>query len=280
MSLLLPKDRNKEVAYVLHEDRAAEAAALEGQYLNSDHYDQLITGDALALKPNGEVLFNLVKHVIPQQLCAKATRVLWNHVEGNSIKSTNRKTAIGPASGDDFSREGAIGFLDRQGGRLPYCRATKFNLNHPEKFVRVMPFVRAVDEVFQRYQPERWAAQMEKVQATCPDWIISGTAFSTITCNRNIRTKAHYDKGDYPQGMGVICALGRWCYGELIFPRYRVAVNFEPGDVLLCDVHELHGNAPLYGNRLALVFYYRQRMHECLSPEEEDERVNMPQMAM
>jgi len=276
MSLLLPKDRTEEVVYVLHEDRAAEAAALVGQYIDGDHYDLLIKGDALAFKPNGEVLFNLVKNVIPQQLCNKAMRILWNHAGGHSIKNTSRKTAIGPESGDDSSRDGVIGFLDRQGGRFPYCRATPFNLNHPERFFGLMPFIRAVDEVFQSYQPDRREAQMRKVRATCPDWMISGTAFTSITFNRNIRTKAHYDKGDYPEGMGVICALGKWCYGELIFPRFRVAVSFEPGDVLMGDVHELHGNAPFYGDRLALVFYYRRRMDECLAPEAEDERVNMP----
>lgn len=145
----------------------------------------------------------------------------------------------------------------------------------------VLPFFQAVNEVFRTHMPERYAVQMEKVRETVPDWVISGTAFTTITINRNIRTAAHYDKGDLKEGFGCIALLtqGLFFGGELLFPRYGVYVKPRMGAVLLADVHELHANGPMHGLwknwlRLACVFYYRSGMTQCGTPQEEAERVN------
>jgi hypothetical protein len=262
----------------LIEDRAAEIAALEGTFLGPRHYDLLVDQDALVLKPNGEHLFRLVKSVIPPNLCQVAYRNLVQ-VGGQTVNSTNRKTAIKPESGDKNSREGFVGFMSRQGGRLPYCRESEFNINRPELFSQVLPYFRAVNEAFRMHEPARYETQMTRVRETVADWIISGTAFSTVTVNRTVRTAAHYDKGDLPEGVGVITATTRGLMvgGELIFPRYRAAVKIATGDVLLADVHEMHGNAAMHGvnyTRLACVFYYRTGMQQCLSRGAEDDRVN------
>jgi hypothetical protein len=262
----------------LTEDRAAEIAALEGSFLSPRHYDLLVDQDALVLKPNGEHLFRLVKNVIPPDLCTVAYRNLVQ-VGGQTVNSTNRKTAIKPESGDENSREGFVGFMSRQGGRFPYCRASEFNINRPDLFAKVLPYFRAVNEVYRAHEPARYEAQMARVRDTVTDWLISETAFSSVTVNRTMRTAAHYDKGDLPDGMGVITATTRGLMvgGELIFPRYRAAVKIATGDVLLADVHELHGNAAMYGvnyTRLACVFYYRTGMQKCLPRDAEDDRVN------
>jgi hypothetical protein len=76
--------------------------------------------------------------------------------------------------------------------------------------------------------------------------------------------------------MGVMAVLegGHFGGGELIFPRYRTAVDMRTGGLCLADVHELHGNAPMWGRRftrLSLVFYARERMVDCGTPAEERE---------
>jgi hypothetical protein len=253
------------------EDRAAEVAALEGTFLEPSHYDLLVDQDALVLKPNGDHLFRLIKKVIPPKLCKLAYRNLMQ-VGGQKMDSTNRKTAVRPQSGEKNSREGIAGFMSRQGGRIPYCRESEFNINRPDLFAQVLPYFRAVNEVFREHSSARYEAQMARVRDTV-------TAFSTVTVNRTVRTAAHYDKGDLPEGSGVITVYTRgWMMGgELIFPRYRAAVKIETGDVLLADVHEMHGNAAMYGlnyTRLACVFYYRTGMQKCLPRDLEDDRVN------
>jgi hypothetical protein len=62
----------------------------------------------------------------------------------------------------------------------------------------------------------------------------------------------------------VLASWGGFKGTELYFPKYRVAVDYRPGDVILADVHELHGNFPLIeGIRVACVFFVREGIHEC-----------------
>lgn len=59
--------------------------------------------------------------------------------------------------------------------------------------------------------------------------------------------------------------LGRDDSGILVMPRERVAFLVRPTDVLLMNVHHLHGNLPLTlgGTRLTLVLYARKRINKC-----------------
>lgn len=54
--------------------------------------------------------------------------------------------------------------------------------------------------LFARECPVRYEAQMAYGRATSPEWVITGTAFTTMTANRNFRTAAHKDAGDRRPG--------------------------------------------------------------------------------
>jgi hypothetical protein len=141
----------------------------------------------------------------------------------------------------------------------------------------VQPMTVEADQVFRRLAPERWNAQKAFVQRVAADYVIPNTVFTSVTVNRSERTAAHTDANDYRPGFGVMCVLegGRYYGGELIFPKYRTAVDMRTGGVCLADVHEWHGNAPIVGRkfvRLAFIFYARERMHLCSSVEQERER--------
>jgi hypothetical protein len=121
---------------------------------------------------------------------------------------------------------------------------------------------------------------MEMIEQTKSDWVVPGTAFTTITVNMNFRTAVHKDAGDLKQGFGVLSVLEAGDYSGcyLVFPQYRVAVDMRSADVLLCDVHEWHGNTPLVGKkgkyqRISVVLYYREKMFKCGTAEEELARV-------
>jgi hypothetical protein len=113
------------------------------------------------------------------------------------------------------------------------------------------------------------------------------TPFTTITCNKSFRTAAHIDAGDLKEGFGVMCSMGDFEGCDLVFPRYRTAVRYREGDVLLANVHQVHGNTPLLTpegkepklgrepERLVCVFYYREKMDQCESTiEKEHEFIN------
>jgi hypothetical protein len=169
---------------------------------------------------------------------------------------------------------GVSGFMNSS-GFARYCHEINYG-STSGNLAEILPYVQAVNAVFAKFMPERHEAQMQRVRATKQEWIIKNTAFSTITINRNFRTAVHKDSGDLPEGFGVITAFcaGAFEGGELIFPQYDIAVEIETGDVLLADVHEWHGNAPLVGvegsyERISTVMYYRRKMHKCGTAKQE-----------
>ena len=133
--------------------------------------------------------------------------------------------------------------------------------------------------------------QIEKASKTRRDYVLESKGrvlpFTTITCNNKWRTAAHIDSGDLKKGFGVLCCLGDFEGCDLVFPRYKVAVRYREGDILLANVaNHVHGNTPLLNpdgtvpklgeepERLVCVFYYREQMEFCMSPEEEMQAVN------
>ena len=286
-----------------------EVDKLAGTRLNCRAFDQLVDDDTEVFKPDGSLLLVYRRNVIPKPLCKAAHQALRRAARTSQnrgqaagrILVTDQFTADtrpiglrvgvvrtrplkrdGTLSNTSYAKKevesGIIGAFERT-SRHPYCRLTAFNLEEPKRFNRALPFIRAVDQVFAREVPERYAAQRAIVEQTHPDFLIHGTAFTTVTVNRNWQTAVHKDAGDYRPGFGVMAALRaghfKGCY--LVFPKYRVAVDMQTGGLLMADVHEWHGNTPIVGKpgefeRVSCVFYYRQKMNRCGSNEEELQR--------
>jgi hypothetical protein len=175
---------------------------------------------------------------------------------------------------------GVMGSMDRN-ARFPYCRTTSWNNANPEKFAKAIPLIQTISGVFEKEVPERWKAQKQKCDTTAEEWVIPNTVFTTITVNKNWQTAVHKDQGDLAEGFGVMSAFSAGGYAGcyLVFPKYRVACDMRTGDVILCDVHEWHGNTPLVPKegvpheRISCVFYYRENMMKCGTAKEELDNV-------
>jgi hypothetical protein len=250
------------------------AETLRCQLVGKRHYKRLIVADADVYKPNGQPLLKFRKAVLSAHNCRLAFPAL--------IRAATPSLTRGDAAGKgevkirrsgkrSLWREtepvlsGLIGAYDK-----PACRTTRFTADQVKYWFSVLPLIREVDRVFRATMPDRHAAQMLAVKRTPPQFIIADTSFTTVTVNRNWRTLVHRDAGDLKEGFGVMSVLdaGKYTGGYLIFPRYEVAVDMRCQDVLMADVHELHGNSPLVGKegeyeRIACVFYYRSRMAKC-----------------
>ena len=267
-------------------DLMPEADRLEGDYLDARHHDRVVRDTCTVLKPDGSPLLIYVADVLPRPACLRA----FDAFRDVPLRSDNRGVASGMPRFRPVRRNGkvsrrlqarpvnsgVIGFLDRT-RQLPYCRTTALTMDHPGALRGARPLAAAASDLFRELAPDRWAAQRAFVEGVDPAFVIPGTVFTTITVNRSWRTAAHTDAGDYRPGMGVMAVLegGRFGGGELIFPRYRTAVDMRTGGLCLADVHELHGNAPMWGQRftrLSFVFYARERMRNCGTPEEEREQ--------
>jgi hypothetical protein len=175
-------------------------------------------------------------------------------------------------------------------GVYRYCRMTEWTGSHLPEWESLAPLFRVIASHFEERVTERFNAQMEWVRKTDESWLVPGTPFTTITVNNSYATGCHRDQGDLVEGFSTLACIRRGEYegGILVFPQYRVGVNMQDGDLLLMDAHQWHGNTRMTcacgeriinkfcsfcgAERISIVSYYRTRMAECGSPEQELER--------
>jgi hypothetical protein len=131
-----------------------------------------------------------------------------------------------------------------------------------------------LNDQFRELLPQRWDKQNKESEKIDPKFRIDGTVFTTLTVNHNWRTACHRDAGDFHEGFSNICGVtgpdGKgWKGGEFILPEYRIAINLQPGDMLLVNNHGgIHANDALIGDdndRMTIVAYFREKMVELKS---------------
>lgn len=193
------------------------------------------------------------------------------YVIKNYISDTNYAQSV---------MSGIAGFYDRY-PRIPYGRATSYTEKNPEKFALSFPYLRKLNNQFKELLPVRWGKQNEAAQKLDPRFRIDETVFTTLTVNHNWRTACHRDAGDLHEGFSNICGITGpedkgWKGAEFLLPEFRVAINLQPGDMLLVNNHGgIHGNDELLGDdndRLTLVSYFREKMLELKSWDYENLR--------
>ena len=141
-----------------------------------------------------------------------------------------------------------IGFYESSKNfcNLP-CRLTHFTRTNYNKFNEGLPFIQQINNMFKKLIPDAYEKQYERANMK-PHLKIDGTAFSTITINRNFRTALHRDAGDFKGGFGNLTVIERGKYhgGYTVFPQFGVAVDVRSGDFLAMDVHQWHANTDIY----------------------------------
>jgi len=177
---------------------------------------------------------------------------------------------------------GIAGWYDRY-PRIPYGRATSYTRDYFDLFQKSFPFLQRLNEGFRDLVPWRWSNQRKAADKLDPQFLVPETVFTTITVNKNFRTAAHLDAGDFSDGLSnllVVSNGGEYEGAYLVAPEYRIAIDVRPGDLLLINNHEvIHGNTPIKlknpsAERISLVCYFRENMLELGSKEYEDCRFN------
>tara|TARA_R110001592_G_scaffold222996_2_gene478369 strand:+ start:1919 stop:2827 length:909 start_codon:yes stop_codon:yes gene_type:complete len=282
-------------------DRQVEG--LVSSFAEKNHYDQIINSDCDCYNEQGKPVLFLRKKYIEKNILDEAYINLLDAAKPTSNRGSSsggdRKFNITKKGEKTKSlqvydkitgqvvkdKSGTIGFFDRS-GHYDFCRTTAFNIQNESKFKKGMPLIETVDKGFREIIPERYKKQKSMVMATDPNYRIGNTSFSTITVNKDYRTAFHRDAGDYPEGFGNLVA---YCKDiepvYLVLPKYKVAVNLDTYDLLLVDVHQVHGNTKIIkknekGVRLSFVMYYRHKMYKCLPPKKELERIQQKQRSI
>jgi hypothetical protein len=181
-----------------------------------------------------------------------------------------------------------VGALDPHADRH-YCRLTSWTGDHLPQWQALQPLLRDVASHLAEQVPDRFALQAQVAQQADPAWVVPGTPFSTVTVNNTYPTGVHTDKGDLEAGFSTIAVIRRGQYtgGRLVFPAWRVAADLHDGDLILMDAHEWHGNTAITcacgqtlngpcktcgAERISVVSYFRSKIADCGSPDDEYER--------
>jgi hypothetical protein len=218
--------------------------------------------DELAKKRGARMGFKLAK---PKEGEVSSTRYYRVLQDGTLSKTTYAYPVI----------SGVAGFMGPN-PRFPYCRQTAFTQQNWSEFVKAYPIIKLVDEFYEALMPRPYRLQKAQAEKSSPDFVIKGTSFTTVTVNRNWQTACHTDKGDFREGFGNLTVLRRGAYtgGYFVLPQYRIAVDMQNCDLLLVDVHRVHGNTPIKlvdrkAERVSLVMYYREDIATCGTVQDE-----------
>lgn len=250
-----------------------------------DIYDEE-SGKCLAKFRKGVIPANVQKVAYSSLLGAASltdSRVMANGSD-DGVTSKYRMNKDGTMSKQRVAKgekinSGVAGYFDRT-TRFKHCRLTAFNRHHFEKFKAAYPIIKLIDQYYRDLMPEYYKKQRTAADKTSKDFVIPDTSFTTITVNKNYITAVHKDSGDFKQGFGNLVALRKGYYQGcyFTFPRWGIGFDMQNGDLLMCDVHEWHGNTPMIAEnkkvvRLSLVMYYRENMGKCGTIAQELEKV-------
>jgi 2-oxoglutarate-Fe(II)-dependent dioxygenase family protein len=272
----------------------AELDLKVGKVLGPDSYNVLMTGPTRVFQPNGKLLCVY----LPGAMKGYVTPEQYDILHGLRSQRTNNR---GAASGSQAMHVGdqkrqyfmhvssnILGAFD-PAGSYKFCRLTSWTGSNLPAWQALQPALKRVGEQFEQYVPDRYAAQMEEIERTHPDWVVPGTPFTTITVNNTYPTGMHQDKGDLDKGFSTIFTLRRGSYtgGVFMFPEFRLGVDMQDGDLILMDAHQWHANSAITcacGNRItrycedcqaeriSVVSYMRTNMVRCASEQDEIRR--------
>ena len=152
------------VKRVLDSDKAAK---LKTKFLNSSHYNTLITNSCDAYDNYGNLLFRFRKNAIPMDVLKNGVDAFKGSIEvtegrgsasGSSHKRIRKDGSVSNITVGNKVESGNVGFMD-SGAMIKYCRTTAFAKNHFDKFKQGIPFVEFIDKKYKELCPEHYAKQ-------------------------------------------------------------------------------------------------------------------------
>ncbi len=255
----------------LKHDWKREAAQMRGQYPAPSHATHTIEDkDTVAVAPDGSIQCLLLKNRIPDYQYISAFE-FWKTVNEDL---SNRGSVTGSPMLPGFNRDGALGLRNRvpedvlkiltaRQGVLGYsvgphgkCYKTPLYIRRPELLDENQKLIERADALYAQALPQIHARQWAEVVSK-PCWRLWDTCFTTCYVVRELRCAYHCDTRNLRGVMSAIMPMGQFAGGELVLARWRVAIAFKPGDLLLFDPQQLHGNLPFEGERLSAVFLLR-----------------------
>ena len=275
------KKGNITIYYVKKDYADDKLSKVLNKKLKRSDIKTIIDDDADVYNEEGKLLIRFRKNKLTKD---NIEDFYDNVIKFATLPTTNRGSASGSKNKNVRDNPkimtNIIGYFDKlspmqkfsfknKGIKIPKLtvRETRFLIDYPENFKKLVPLIKEIDKFYEEYIPENYGKQKKK--ATQTPFRIANTAFTTITTNVNYQTTVHKDKGDDAEGFGnlVVIEHGKYKGGETCLPQYGIGVDVRTGDVLYMDVHEAHGNLPIEletkdAKRLSIVCYLRKNIWE------------------
>jgi hypothetical protein len=261
-------------------DIAEATRLLAGTFLTRSHYDRIVTCSAVGIA-EGEVKFVFLRNALSSEGVEQAWCTLRRLRFGN-VRQSHRMVFRRSCGG-----ELVMGWLPAG----PQPRRTRPTQRFPLAYGGVIqPLCFGLSQLVAdcaEYLPAGYCQRQAALAAANGNWLagaelsslsgergisiveadgayrpftdadIATSLFSSVTINDSVICPAHHDEKN-SSGFSCLTTFGSWSGGLLCFPRLRVAVDVRPGDVLIADMQEQHGNiAPLVGRRISVVAYLR-----------------------
>jgi hypothetical protein len=265
-----------------------------GKFLDQSAYDLLINNkthpEPIELKDaiTGVTFGVWVPKSLPLEFCLNAFQGLREAATGTTnrgIASGESKMRLRKDGSVSKTRIGnavdssVIGYFDRY-SRMNYCRACAWNYARPNEWALAVAMIEEISRLFKLYAFEKYSYQATVAAKVKKDWLIGDSIFSTVTVNKNFRTALHRDGLNLADSFSAFNVLraGNFIGGNLVFPRYRIAISADNQDLLFFMPQEPHGNTEMKAingkkyERISLVYYLRDKMRNCGTQEEELER--------
>jgi hypothetical protein len=166
----------------------------------------------------------------------------------------------------------------------PHPRVTAFTRDRPGLWRGLRPLLLGMDGAFRERLPDLYAAQRAAAAATHSYYVIPGTPFTTVTCNRDWRSPCHLDDGNLGLSVMWVFTGGDYAGGLLVLPKWRLGFDLREGRVLVADLaREYHGNTPVVVepgdgaefHRLSVLLYARAGLLHASDPAEEYRRYRL-----
>lgn len=219
----------------------------------------------------GPIAAIFLKGALSSEVCSNATIVLDHVATTQNLRKALNGGAVPPHTG-------IVGFYDYiNNATSRKCRETQFTRrNWPEIAKDAAPLVQQLDSIYREHAPYHYRQQRMAIPER---FQLFDSVFSTITVNRNFRTAAHTDRGDFKSGLGIVAVLdGNFEGCHLGIPKLKRAFELKPGDVLLFNTSLEHGNTEVHSlegmwRRVSIVAYFRTGLISQTCLEQEQRRV-------
>jgi hypothetical protein len=244
-------------------DEYKKAAKLRGKFADPSNATRMLKESTQVITPDGEIAAVFLRGVIPARLHLVAYELL----KEVDKPVDNRPAAMGTLSLPQYvnadgsaSPRGGVHRLvwepsPARQGTLGWNRPghlTALTQKHAEMLEGNRELIELADRLYAEHSPIFHAQQMAALEKI--PWRLWQTSFTTFYALKNCATGYHRD-GNLKGGMTAITPFGKFRGGALILLRWRIAIPYLPGDLLIFNAEELHGNLPFEGDRLSAAMY-------------------------